>query len=56
VRESKNLRGRLLELVFRSVGKSKLQTAFVNSVKAIEARNYESTTADSRTPTMAIVP
>jgi hypothetical protein len=54
VREGKNLKGRLLELVFRTVGKSKLETAFVNSVKAIEARNYEPKTADSRTPTTAI--
>jgi hypothetical protein len=55
VREGKNLKGRFLELVFRTVGKSKLEKAFVNSVKAIEARNYEPTTADSRTPTTAIV-
>jgi hypothetical protein len=41
--------------VFRTVGESKLEKAFVNSVKAIEARNYEPTTADSRTPTTAIV-
>jgi hypothetical protein len=54
VREGKNLKGRFLELVFRTVGKSKLEKAFVNSVKAIEARNYEPTTADSRTPTAAI--
>jgi hypothetical protein len=45
VREGKNLKGRLLELVFRTVGKSKLHDAFVNSVKAIEARNYKPTTA-----------
>ena len=54
VREGKNLKGRLLGLVLRTVGKSRLETAFLNSVKAIEARNYEPTTADSRTPTMAI--
>jgi len=47
VREGKNLKGRLLGLVLRTVGKSKLQTAFANSVKAIEAKNYQPTTADS---------
>ena len=39
VREGKNLKGRLLALVLRTVGKSKLETAFVQSVEAIEARN-----------------
>ena len=53
VREGKNLKGRFLELVFRTVGKSKLQKAFVASVKAIEARTYEPTTADSPTPDIA---
>ncbi|MFF2244429.1 hypothetical protein ACFVTM_09655 [Arthrobacter sp. NPDC058130] len=38
VREGKNLRGRLLEVVVRSVGKSVLVKAFDNTVKAIEAR------------------
>jgi hypothetical protein len=47
VREGKNLRGRFLGLVLRTVGKSRLETAFAGSVKAIEARNYEPTTADS---------
>lgn len=54
VREGKNLKGRLLGLVLRTVGKSRLETAFVDSVKTIEARNYEPTTADSRTPVVAI--
>jgi hypothetical protein len=48
VREGKNLKGRFLGLVLRTVGKSKLEKAFVNSVKAVEARNYEPKTADSR--------
>jgi hypothetical protein len=39
VREGKNLKGRLLGLVVGSVGKGILEKAFVNSVKAIEARN-----------------
>ena len=55
VREGKNLKGRFFELVFRTVGKSKLEKAFVNSVKAVEARNYEPTTADPRTPTAPVV-
>ena len=53
VREGKNLKGRLLELVFRTVGRSKLEKAFSNSVKAIEASNYDPASADSRTPTSA---
>jgi hypothetical protein len=39
IREGKNLKGRFLGLVLGSVGKSRLETAFVNSIKAIEARN-----------------
>ena len=54
VREGKNLKGRFLGLVLRTVGKSRLETAFEDSVKAIEARNYEPAATDSRTPTAAI--
>ena len=39
VREGKNLRGKLLGFIVRTVGKSVLEKAFQNSVKAIEARN-----------------
>jgi hypothetical protein len=39
VRDGKNLKGRLLGLVLRTIGKGVLERAFVNSVKAIEARN-----------------
>src|SRR5215467_4285120 len=39
VREGKNLKGRILGFVIGSVGKGKLEKAFVGSVKAIEARN-----------------
>jgi Polyketide cyclase / dehydrase and lipid transport len=39
VREAKNLRGRLLEVVVRTVGKGRLAKAFEQSAKAIEARN-----------------
>lgn len=38
-REGKNLKGQLLGFVLRTVGKGVLEKAFVNSVKAIEARN-----------------
>ena len=39
VREGKNLRGWLLGLVLGTIGKGVLARAFLNSVKAIEARN-----------------
>jgi hypothetical protein len=39
VREGKNLKGRMLGFVLRTVGRSVLKKAFENSVKAIEARN-----------------
>jgi hypothetical protein len=39
VREGKNLKGRLLGFVLRTIGISVLEKAFVNSVNAIEARN-----------------
>jgi hypothetical protein len=39
VREGKNLKGRLLGFVLRTIGRNVLEKAFVNSVKAIEARN-----------------
>ena len=38
VREGKNLKGRLLGLVLRTVGKGVLEKAFTNSIKATEAR------------------
>jgi hypothetical protein len=38
VREGKNIRGKLLGLVLRTIGRSVLEKAFDNSVKAIEAR------------------
>ena len=50
----KNLKGRFLELVFKTVGKGKLEKAFVNSVAAVEARGYEPTTAGARAVGMAI--
>jgi len=39
VREGKNLKGRLLGFVLRTIGRHVLERAFENSVKAIEARN-----------------
>jgi hypothetical protein len=50
VRERKNLKGRLLGAVPGTVGKGKLETAFRNSVKAIEVRNYAPGASNSRTP------
>ena len=54
VREGKNLKGKFFELVFRTVGKGQLKKAFVNSVKAVETRSYEPTSAGSRTATSTI--
>ncbi len=45
VRDAKNFRGRLLELVLKSVGKGNLEKAFANAVKAIEARSVGSEAA-----------
>ncbi len=39
VREGKNLKGYLLGFVLGTIGRSVLEKAFINSVKAIEARN-----------------
>ena len=39
VRDGKTLKGRLLGFVLGTIGKSVLEKAFVNSVKAIEARS-----------------
>jgi hypothetical protein len=39
VRDGKNLKGRMLALVVGSVGRGVLKKSFVNSVRAIEARN-----------------
>ena len=38
-REGKNLKGHLLGFVLATIGKSVLEKAFVNSIKAMEARN-----------------
>ena len=39
IREGKNLKGRFLGVVLGSVGKGRLESAFENAVKAIEARS-----------------
>ena len=39
LRDGKNLKGRLLGFLLSTIGKGVLERAFVNSVKAIEARN-----------------
>jgi hypothetical protein len=39
VRDGKNLKGYFLALVLKTVGRSVLERAFENSVKALEARN-----------------
>jgi hypothetical protein len=39
VRDGKNLKGHLLGFVLRTIGRQILEKAFVNFVKAIEARN-----------------
>ena len=44
VRDGKNLKGRLLGFVVGTVGKGVLEKAFVNSVKAMEARNGAAST------------
>ena len=46
VREGKIFKGRVLSVVLGTVGKGVLRKAFVNSVKAIEARNYGARTAE----------
>src|SRR3984885_10392345 len=50
VRDGKNLKGWLLGLVLGTVGKSVLEKAFENSVKAIEARNSAAKEAAPREP------
>jgi hypothetical protein len=54
VRDGKNFRGRFFELVFRTVGKGKLEKAFVNSVKAIEARTNAANEAGAGTAPAAM--
>jgi hypothetical protein len=48
MREGKNFKGRVLGLVLGTVGKSRLEKALANTVKAVEARN-DSTKAAEQT-------
>ena len=50
VRQGKTVKGRLLALVLGSVGKGVLKKSFVNSVRAIEARNTADRRADDQQP------
>ena len=47
VREGKNLKGRLFEILLRAGGKRILSTALAATVKAIEAQNNQPTQAQS---------
>ena len=47
VREGKNLKGRMLAVLLSTGGKRVLARALANSVKAIEARNYQTTAENS---------
>ena len=47
VREGKNFRGRALELLLGTIGKGRLEGAFANAIKAIEARSYGARAAES---------
>jgi hypothetical protein len=47
VREGKNFKGRMLGLLLGTIGKSSLERAFTNAIKAIEARNYGVRAAES---------
>jgi hypothetical protein len=50
IREGKNTRGRLLEIVLETVGKRSLARSLANTVKAIEARNYQASPRPGRSP------
>jgi len=39
VRDGKNLKGRVLSFVLRTIGRGVLEKAFKNSIRAVEARN-----------------
>jgi hypothetical protein len=41
IREGKNTKGRLLEILLETIGKHSLARTLANTVKAIEARNYQ---------------
>jgi hypothetical protein len=47
IREGKNLKGRLFEILLSTGGKRVLASALAKTVKAIEARNYQPGQAQS---------
>ncbi len=47
IREGKNLKGRLFEILLATGGKRVLGKALATTVKAIEARNYQTTAGNS---------
>ena len=53
VREGKNLKGRLLGFVLGTVGRSVLEKAFINSVKALESRDGETAAGRGSEPLSA---
>jgi hypothetical protein len=58
VREGKNLKGRLLGFVLGTVGRRVLESAFENSVKAVDVRNSTSerlVTGNSRQPHRCLI-
>ena len=55
VREGKNLKGRMLALVLGTVGKRVLVNEFEKTVKAIEARHYGASAADTQIPATGLV-
>ena len=46
IREGKNTKGRLLEILLETIGKHSLARTLASTVKAIEARNYQVSQAD----------
>jgi hypothetical protein len=54
IREGKNVKGRVLGLVLRTIGRSRLEKAFQGSIKAVEDRNYGSAPTASRTDAVAL--
>src|ERR1700740_2604385 len=56
VREGKNLKGRLLGFVLGTIGRSVLESAFMKSVRTIEARNSAGTALRGASPAAVLHP
>jgi hypothetical protein len=54
IREGKNVKGRVLGLVLRTIGRSRLEKAFQGSIKSVEDCNYGSAPTASRTDAVAL--